>query len=202
MPSLSDQLFGGVWLLWLMYWGISALRVKPAMRVESRASRLGRHVLLVILAALLLRRYAWLNGSFLNERFVPDQMWIVWLGFGVTVIGLAFTCWARVVLGQNWSGTVQLKQDHELIVRGPYSFVRHPIYTGVLVAFFGTVLRSAMTSGQGWPFDQSQYLLLNLAIGGTGGGTPGTTVGALSTGGSTMLVDWVRTGAGLPPDAQ
>ena len=140
MPSLSDQLFGGVWLLWLMYWGISALRVKPAMRVESRASRLGRHVLLVILAALLLRRYAWLNGSFLNERFVPDQMWIVWLGFGVTVIGLAFTCWARVVLGQNWSGTVQLKQDHELIVRGPYSFVRHPIYTGVLVAFFGTVL--------------------------------------------------------------
>jgi len=140
MPSLSDQLFGGVWLLWLMYWGISALRVKPAMRVESRASRLGRHVLLVILAALLLRRYAWLNGSFLNERFVPDQMWIVWLGFGVTVIGLAFTCWARVVLGQNWSGTVQLKQDHELIVRGPYSFVRHPIYTGVLVAFFGTAL--------------------------------------------------------------
>ena len=81
MPSLSDQLFGGVWLLWLMYWGISALRVKPAMRVESRASRLGRHVLLVILAALLLRRYAWLNGSFLNERFVPDQMWIVWLGW-------------------------------------------------------------------------------------------------------------------------
>ena len=140
MPSLSDQLFGGVWLLWLMYWGISALRVKPAMRVESRASRLGRHVLLVILAALLLRRYAWLNGSFLNARFVPDQMWIVWLGFGVTVIGLAFTCWARVVLGQNWSGTVQLKQDHELIVRGPYSFVRHPIYTGVLVAFFGTAL--------------------------------------------------------------
>ena len=140
MPSLSDQLFGGVWLLWLMYWGISALRVKPAMRVESRASRLGRLVLLVSLAALLLRRYAWLNGSFLNERFVPDQMWIVWLGFGVTVIGLAFTCWARVVLGQNWSGTVQLKQDHELIVRGPYSFVRHPIYTGVLVAFFGTAL--------------------------------------------------------------
>lgn len=140
MPSLPAQLFGGVWLLWLMYWGISALRVKPAIRVESRSSRLGRHGLLVILAALLLRRYAWLNGSFLNDRFVPDQMWIVWLGFGVTVTGLAFTCWARVVLGQNWSGVVQLKQDHELIVRGPYSFVRHPIYTGLLVAFFGTAL--------------------------------------------------------------
>lgn len=140
IPPLPGRLFSAVWLLWFVYWGVSALRVKPAVRVESRISRLGRHVLLIILAVLLLRRYAWLNGSFLNERFVPDQIWIVWLGFGLTVIGLAFACWARVVLGQNWSGIVQLKQDHELIVRGPYSYVRHPIYTGLLLAFFGTAL--------------------------------------------------------------
>ena len=140
MPPLLDQLFSGVWLFWFAYWGISALRVKPAVRVESRGSRLGRHVLLIVLAVLLLRRYLWLNGSFLNERFVPDQVWIAWLGFGFTVIGLAFSCWARVVLGQNWSGIVQLKQDHELIVRGPYSIVRHPIYTGLLLAFLGSAL--------------------------------------------------------------
>jgi protein-S-isoprenylcysteine O-methyltransferase Ste14 len=35
---------------------------------------------------------------------------------------------------------VQLKQDHELIVRGPYSIVRHPIYTGLLLAFLGSAL--------------------------------------------------------------
>jgi len=68
-------------------------------------------------------------------------------------------------------------------------------------ARYATVYRSAMASGQNWPFDQSQYLLLNLAIGGTGGGTPGADVGSMSTGGSVMLVDWVRAGAGLPPDA-
>jgi protein-S-isoprenylcysteine O-methyltransferase Ste14 len=45
-----------------------------------------------------------------------------------------------VILGRNWSGVVQLKQDHELIVRGPYSIVRHPIYTGLLLAFLGSAL--------------------------------------------------------------
>lgn len=140
MSPLLSQLFSDAWLLWIAYWGISALRVKPAARIESIGSRWSRHVLPVALALLLLRRYAWLNDSLLNQRFVPDQAWIAWLGFGLTLIGLAFACWARVVLGQNWSGTAQLKQDHELIVRGPYSLVRHPIYTGLLLAYFGTGL--------------------------------------------------------------
>ena len=138
-PSL-DQLFVAVWTLWLAYWGISALRVKPAIREESQGSRWGRHILPVMLALLLLRRQAWSSVAFLNERFVPDQAWIAWLGFGVTVISLLFACWARVVLGRNWSAMVQLKQDHELIVRGPYRFVRHPIYTGLLLGYFGTGL--------------------------------------------------------------
>lgn len=134
------QWIGIAWLLWLAYWGASAWAVKPAMRVESQGSRWGRHILLVILALLLLRRYPWLDGTFLNQRFVPEHGWIAWLGCGITLLGLGFACWARVVLGRNWSGIVQIKQDHELIVRGPYSIVRHPIYTGLLLAFSGTVL--------------------------------------------------------------
>jgi protein-S-isoprenylcysteine O-methyltransferase Ste14 len=45
-----------------------------------------------------------------------------------------------VYLGTNWSGTVTIKQDHELITGGPYRFVRHPIYSGLLLAFIGTAL--------------------------------------------------------------
>jgi len=61
---------------------------------------------------------------------------------GVLVLagGLAFTVWARVILGRNWSGTVTLKEGHELIRSGPYRFVRHPIYTGLLVAFAGSAI--------------------------------------------------------------
>jgi protein-S-isoprenylcysteine O-methyltransferase Ste14 len=55
-------------------------------------------------------------------------------------LGLAFTVWARVYLGRNWSGTVTLKEGHELIRSGPYTYVRHPIYTGLLVALLGSAV--------------------------------------------------------------
>jgi beta-glucanase (GH16 family) len=66
---------------------------------------------------------------------------------------------------------------------------------------YASVNRSSLTSGQQWAYDQPQYLLLNLAVGGTWPGNPDSTTAA-AAGGSTMLVDWVRTGNGLPPDAQ
>jgi protein-S-isoprenylcysteine O-methyltransferase Ste14 len=141
MAMSFDTLFAGVWLLWLAYWGISAMGVKSAIRVESSGSRFFKYMLPLIVAVLLLwDSRGWFHGGLLGARFVPAELWIVWLGFALTVAGLAFSCWARVILGRNWSGVVQLKQDHELIVRGPYSIVRHPIYTGLLLAFSGSAL--------------------------------------------------------------
>ena len=52
--------------------------------------------------------------------------------------GLGFAVWARRCLGRNWSGIVTVKQGHELIRSGPYALVRHPIYTGLLLAILGT----------------------------------------------------------------
>ncbi len=62
------------------------------------------------------------------------------LGLLLIVAGVLFACWARYILGSNWSSEVQLKQDHELIERGPYRYVRHPIYSGLLLALLGTVV--------------------------------------------------------------
>jgi protein-S-isoprenylcysteine O-methyltransferase Ste14 len=61
--------------------------------------------------------------------------------------GLAVALWARVILGRNWSGVVTLKEGHELVERGPYRFVRHPIYTGILTMFFATALVQGHVAG-------------------------------------------------------
>jgi protein-S-isoprenylcysteine O-methyltransferase Ste14 len=52
----------------------------------------------------------------------------------LTLAGLLVAVWARVHIGRNWSGTITVKEDHDLITSGPYSLVRHPIYTGLLLA--------------------------------------------------------------------
>jgi protein-S-isoprenylcysteine O-methyltransferase Ste14 len=58
----------------------------------------------------------------------------------VVAFGLFFLLWARITLGTNWSGTVTIKENHELITTGPYAIVRHPIYTGMLVMLFGVAI--------------------------------------------------------------
>jgi protein-S-isoprenylcysteine O-methyltransferase Ste14 len=69
---------------------------------------------------------------------IPPADWIAWLGLAVTIGGCAFAIWARATLGSNWSAMVTVKRDHELILRGPYAVVRHPIYSGLLFALTGT----------------------------------------------------------------
>jgi protein-S-isoprenylcysteine O-methyltransferase Ste14 len=72
---------------------------------------------------------------------------MAWTGTFLCVIGLAFTVWARATLGRNWSGTVTLKESHELVDRGPYRLVRHPIYTGLLTMFVATVIALGHLAG-------------------------------------------------------
>jgi protein-S-isoprenylcysteine O-methyltransferase Ste14 len=76
----------------------------------------------------------------LAPRFVSVAA--IWprVGLALTILGLGFAAWARIRLGRFWSGTVTLKENHELVRSGPYAFVRHPIYTGLLTAAAGTAL--------------------------------------------------------------
>ena len=78
--------------------------------------------------------------GFAYRRFIPDAAIYRWIGLFMTIAGVMFAIWARFTLGRNWSGVVTVKENHQLIRNGPYSFVRHPIYTGVTFAAFGTAV--------------------------------------------------------------
>ena len=127
-----------LWVVWLLYWSFAAISAKPTQRRESAASRASHMVPLFLGFALLTARhlpYAWLDA-----RFVPRTIDWFWVGFCLVGLGLALSVFARVWLGGNWSGIVTLKQDHELVRSGPYRWVRHPIYTGLLLAVLGSAL--------------------------------------------------------------
>jgi len=135
--SLALDVVIGCWIVFVATWLVAALSTKRTVYRESRAQRLRYWVLLVV-AYLLLVHGRQLPYP-LNGRIIPHAA-MAWAGAVLCVAGLAFALWARVTLGRNWSGLVTLNEGHELVERGPYRFVRHPIYTGILTMFFATAL--------------------------------------------------------------
>ncbi|HKA54677.1 MAG TPA: isoprenylcysteine carboxylmethyltransferase family protein, partial [Candidatus Binatia bacterium] len=69
------------------------------------------------------------------------------LGDFLVCFGLVIAVWARITLGGNWSARVTLKENHELIQRGPYRVVRHPIYSGLLLMILGTAVLTGQVGG-------------------------------------------------------
>jgi protein-S-isoprenylcysteine O-methyltransferase Ste14 len=134
---LFTSLFVMMWAGWAAVWVAMARGAKEPVQSESAASRLS-HIGPLLITAYLLAAPGPL--PLLNGRFVPLAIWPPALGAALGFAGLAFCVWARVTIAANWSSDVQLKRDHELIVAGPYRWVRHPIYTGLIMMFAGTAL--------------------------------------------------------------
>jgi protein-S-isoprenylcysteine O-methyltransferase Ste14 len=136
MLQFYEYFFPVAWIVFLLYWQIKAANTKTTQRLEPAASRILRVLILVI--AIVLLSTTRIPLPWLYLQFWPVGLWPFWMGAAVTIAGLLFAVWARVHLGRNWSRSVTIKQDHELIITGPYAVVRHPIYTGILTGLLGT----------------------------------------------------------------
>ena len=125
-----------IWLLWALSWVATMFWSAPTVRRVP----FGRQVTyrLVTLAGFLLLAGLW------SPRLVAmTQLWQLgsgwqWIADLVAVLGFALCWWARITLGELWSANVTRKQEHRLIDTGPYALVRHPIYTGIIIAAFAS----------------------------------------------------------------
>ena len=127
-----------LWLAWLLYWWYSARDVKRTTQPEPLRSKLKHRVPLIL--GVVLFAAPRLVPKLLTRRFVPANLVYPTIGVALLALGLAFSVWARRHLGRNWSAHVVVKEDHALIRTGPYRHVRHPIYTGILLAMLGMAI--------------------------------------------------------------
>jgi protein-S-isoprenylcysteine O-methyltransferase Ste14 len=127
-----DIVVGVGWLAFWIYWLVSAAGAKPG---QSRWLRFaGVRVVLILLFLLLLRLRALKQHADTHDP-------VLWgIGLAVFFCGLALAVWARIYLGRNWGMPMSTKADPELVTSGPYGEIRHPIYTGILLAAIGTTI--------------------------------------------------------------
>jgi protein-S-isoprenylcysteine O-methyltransferase Ste14 len=138
--ELASLLWDTLLAVWVLLW----FGMKRAKKLET-LWEMAQHALPVVLGFWLLFGNGW---KALDTKFPTETPGVLWAGLTLTALGVGTSIWARLSLGANWSGVVTLKKEHELVRRGLYRWIRHPIYTGILIGVIGT----AMIRGQmrGW----------------------------------------------------
>ena len=132
------QLTSVGWFMMMLYWLYAGLQTKMTVKREHGLSRLAYLLLLLPSFGLIYFRY--FQRGFLALPFLVPTDFTNYGGLLIHAAGISFAIMARSRLGRNWSATVTVKRDHELITTGPYAVTRHPIYTGIFFGLVGAVL--------------------------------------------------------------
>jgi len=131
---VANRIIGYLWAITAIYWIVRAFGNK---KTKVRRNRLLRLITFLLLWATFVSIQ---SRKGLDVPILPVNDVTRLLGVALCAAGLALAIWSRYILGRNWSGFVVVKEDHELIQRGPYTVVRHPLYTGLILALIGTTL--------------------------------------------------------------
>jgi protein-S-isoprenylcysteine O-methyltransferase Ste14 len=140
MQSFTTQIINLTSVIFVVYWIVAAFSTKRTLKGH-RGGQWRLYVYIIALTLFMFGNQLGLRGGSVLLPYSPTSGIIADI---LAVCGLIIALWARATLGGNWSSNVVIKEDHELIERGPYAYVRHPIYSGVLLI----VLAFALNSGR------------------------------------------------------
>ena len=127
-----EFVFAVGWAAFWLYWLVAAFSMKRGRVPWSRELRIRAVIVAVV--------FLFFHLGVLRNYGLTTDPWRASLGLVLFAFGLGFAVWARVHIGRNWGTPMTQKEEPELVTSGPYHLVRHPIYSGVLVAGVGTAV--------------------------------------------------------------
>jgi len=145
MWTRVDDLIGLMWIAIFVIWAISGLTTKRT--VGSGSDSQARFLLWGVMLGWLMAFGQSFRPGVLGERFIPKQPAGAYVGFALTAVGLGFALWARFAIGRNWGSLVTVQEGHKVARSGPYAIVRHPIYSGFMLATLGTAIAIGEVGG-------------------------------------------------------
>jgi len=136
---------GVIWLVWWLTWWMAARWSSENVSGAGKGRQIPYRILTIAGVILFFGLY---QHDFRSEVVLWDtSRTVAWVLVGVTCAGLGFTWWARIHLGRFWSANVNRKADHRVVDSGPYAIVRHPIYTGIILATMATAVMRGTVLG-------------------------------------------------------
>jgi protein-S-isoprenylcysteine O-methyltransferase Ste14 len=132
--DITALVLGVGWIGFWIYWIVASVGAKRSDR--SRWARFaGLRILIIILVVFLLRLKHLNFGGAVTQDPLRQSV-----GLAIFVLGLGLAIWARIYIGRDWGMPMSVKTDPELVTTGPYRTIRHPIYTGIILAMIGTAI--------------------------------------------------------------
>lgn len=140
--SLHSWIIVGLWLLFIAYWAVAGASAKRSVRISGRRWRweIGLRLVLILLIVALLESRTFRQVIEETQRSVSHSGILGWAGAALCVLGFGLAMSARRHLGRNWGLPMSRKEQSELVTSGPYEFIRHPIYTGLILAMLGAAI--------------------------------------------------------------
>jgi protein-S-isoprenylcysteine O-methyltransferase Ste14 len=138
--SLYRSIIAGLWLLFLAYWAVAAVGAKRDASRRLWRGGVGLRLVLILLIAAVLRSPSLRLFLAETQRSASHSDILGWTGVALCVLGFGLAIIARWHLGRNWGMPMSRKEQPELVTSGPYAFIRHPIYTGLILAMLGSAI--------------------------------------------------------------